>query len=242
VGAYVPAEGAGVSRRTDHTSASEERVAIEKFLDRLPDWSVALFTFVLAIFTGLLWRSTEKLWKAGERQIAAAQDAAHAALLTARAGIALQLPIIRIKPESLGHGDVSDGTTVSEHCSVHCVTFSNLGPTRAFPIELLCGWTIGKELPDEASYPIIESLTPNLILEPDPKATLRLTLSFDMPLNSGEWSLICSGKLDVWFYCVLVYDDFMQTRHQVGYCWRWQNVGGGMDWRPNNTPAYNRKT
>jgi len=53
------------------------------FIDHLPDWFVALFTFVLSVFTALLWLSTRKLWKAGEQQISVAKSAAEAAKLSA---------------------------------------------------------------------------------------------------------------------------------------------------------------
>jgi hypothetical protein len=65
-------------------------------------------------------------------------------------------------------------------------------------------------------------------------------LDFEMPLRLGDWSLISRGELPLWFYCSL--DDFMETRHEAAFCWQWQNIGRGMDWRPDETPAYNRKT
>jgi hypothetical protein len=180
--------------------------------------------------------------EAGEKQIAVAKQAADAAMLNARAVIALQLPIIRVKPDTLGNGQSHIEGTFSEYCDVHTLTFSNLGPTKAFPVEIRCGWTIGERLPHEPTYLVTEAFLPNYIFEPDPKVTPRKTLQFHMPLKPGEWSLICGGKLPLWFYCSFGYDDFMGTRHDAGFCWRWQNIGHGMDWRVDATPTYNRKT
>ena len=45
-----------------------------------------------------------------------------------------------------------------------------------------------------------------------------------------------------WFYCDLIYDDFMGETHHRGWCWRWADAGMGLAWRPDETPAYNRKT
>jgi hypothetical protein len=62
------------------------------------------------------------------------------------------------------------------------------------------------------------------------------------PVEHGDWSLICSGRKEVWFYCVLSYDDFMQTRRDAGFCWKWQNIGNGMAWRPYPQQAGNMLT
>jgi hypothetical protein len=172
----------------------------------------------------------------------ATQIAADAAKLSVQSAIALQLPIIRVKPDSLGHGDSHDGETVTEHCLVPVLTFFNLGPTKAFPVEIRCGWTLGEKLPEEPIFLVTETFLPNIIFEPDPKAEPRKFLRFNMPLRAGEWPLICGGKLPLWFYCVFGYDDFMATRHDARFCWRWQNIGFGMGWRVDDTPAYNRKT
>lgn len=84
---------------------------------------VAFFTLWLVIFTAGLTISTVMLWRAGEKQslhtrrsaaiqtrdmqdsIAVAAKAADAAMLSARAAIALQLPVFRITPDNLGWGD-----------------------------------------------------------------------------------------------------------------------------------------
>lgn len=164
------------------------------------------------------------------------------AKLSVQSAIAPQLPIIRVKPDSLGHGDSHDGETVTEHCWVPFLTCFNLGPTKAFPVEVRCGWTIGDKLPEKLILQFTETFLPNIIFEPDPKAEPRKSLQFVMPLRAGECPLICGGKLPLWFYCVFGYDDFMGTRHDARFCWRWQNIGLGMGWRVDDTPAYNRKT
>ena len=77
----------------------------------------------------------------------AAQKSADAADRSARAAIALQLPIIRIVPDKLGHGDGIVDDKPYEDCSVHSVMLSNLGPAKAFPKEIAYGWALGNELP-----------------------------------------------------------------------------------------------
>jgi hypothetical protein len=62
-----------------------------------------------------------------------------------------------------------------------------------------------------------------------------------MPLEPGQWKEILKGNY-LWFYCALRYEDFMGDVHSLGFCWRWAYVGMGVDWRGDDTPAYNRKS
>lgn len=211
-------------------------IQIREFLHSIENVITAFATVAVAWFTWTLWQSSEKMW-------IATKQSADAANLSARAAVAIELPIIRIEPHVLSNGtsrEVSGGPLV-EHCGVHFVTFSNLGRTKAFPVELSYGIAVGV-LPAEPRYRCTEPFLINLIFEPDIKVTPRKFLSDQHPINMGEWSLICSGNLPVWFYCEFEYLDFMQVRHEAAFCWKWQNVGNGMGWRPDNTPAYNRKT
>ena len=105
---------------------------------------VAFYTFVLAIFTFVL--GLVAIFQAAMliRADKTARLAAEAAMLSSRAAIAIKLPIIRIAPDSLGHGDNRLGETVTEDCYVHSVTISNLGAMKAFPFEIIYGWTVGR--------------------------------------------------------------------------------------------------
>src|SRR5208282_3395646 len=156
----------------------------------------------------------------------ASRKSADAADLSARAAIALQLPLIRIQPDKLGLG-VHDKT---ERCSVSFVEIINRGKTRAFPKEVLYGWTVGDSLPDKPSYQALEKFALNSLIEPDAPNPLRQFLTCDHPLESGQRANICRGNY-LWFYCDLIYDDFMgETRHHA-FCWRWAYVGMGVGWR-----------
>lgn len=206
------------------------------------DAITALAILLIAIFTVILKKATDRLWKSAERQridslrsIEATELAAEAAMLSARSAIALQLPIIRIKPHALNKGQLSDGQSISEYCSVEYLTVSNLGSTKAFPVEVRYGWAIGETLVGQRTFLTTETFPPNLIYEPDPMSEQRKVLRFNMPLKPGEWSLICETRLPLWFYCTFGYDDFMGKRHDVAFCWRWQRVGMGMDWRVDET-------
>jgi hypothetical protein len=63
---------------------------------------------------------------------------------------------------------------------------------------------------------------------------------FDVPSNI--YDQLRANSVSLWFYCNLIYLDFMQTRHEAGFCWqRHESIGAG-HLRPDPTPAYNRKT
>jgi len=203
---------------------------------------VAFFTFALACLTGALVVVSLMQGYFLLRADRTARLAAEAADSSARAAIALQLPLIRIKPEKLerleGHTCGDD----FEECSVSSVIISNLGSTRAFPTEILYGWNLGDDvLPKEPSYRYSERFPINFFIEPDPKTTPRKILTMGMPLEAGQWFQICLGNY-CWFYCALLYTDFMGEPHSHGFCWRWASKGTGMEWIADNTPSYNRRT
>src|ERR1700730_18561949 len=202
---------------------------------------VALFTFVLAISTIGLWGATVFLYRAGERQIAVARTAANAADLSARAAIALELPIIRIEIDTLGHGESFDGTTRTESCYINLVQVTNRGAKKAFPKEIIYGWAVGDARPDEPAYEHLDKFPHNSILDANSQNLVSQRLTGVHILNAGEWSKICRGNY-LWFYCAIIYEDFMEETHSHGFCWRWTNIGMGVALRRNPAPAYNRKT
>lgn len=223
---------------------------IRFFEVKLTDILIVFFTAVLAYKTSGLFKETAGLRAAADQQaldmkasIAAGQKAADAADQSARAAIAIELPIIRIAPEPIGTSEKRDGDKMIVSYWVPGLIFSNLGRTKAFPIEIKCGMTCGQELPSEPHYSTSDSFALNHIFEPDRGATPRKNLSdCSVIIPEGDGDRIYKGTLGLWFYCCLVYDDFMQTSHEAAFCWKWTNIGGGLAWRADGTPTYNRKT
>jgi hypothetical protein len=250
--------GANHNHKEQCTAFSGPVISISRFVVReaghfLKEYEkelIAGFTIVLAFSTIALWlatyglqRTTRDLAEGAERQTRAAQTAADAAMLSARAAIALESPLIRAAPNNLSHGaSFSDGVR-TESCAVHYLTFSNLGETRAFPVSIRYGWTIGTKLPIEPIYSVSNAFPLDSVFDANTSDIRPFAFTgFDMPLKDGEWQLICEGKLPLWLYCSLSYEDFMGTRHDQGFCWQWRNVGGGMGWRKDSTHGYNNKT
>jgi hypothetical protein len=223
---------------------------------KLTDALIALFTIVLAVKTSGLFKETAGLRAAADQQaidmresIAASRKAADAAMLSARAAIGIELPVFRIKPDKLGSGSVLDANdNLIASYEVGSVVIANNGRTQAFPIEMQYGMTYGGALPEKPIYTGADTFLPNYVIEPPPPkpaipTTPRMHLtdcSVVVPDDAGD--KIKSGEICLWFYCNLVYDDFMDTRRSKAVCWRWRYVGAGMAWRPDDTPAYNTKT
>lgn len=203
-------------------------------------WWLTAFTGGLAFATIALCIATFGLYLTGEKQIEVAVKSANAAELSAKAAIALQMPILRISPSKLAWGETLDDGEVRAGCYVHDITYANLGATKAFPIEVRYGFTVGEQLPVTPSYPFVETFTANTILDPGQSFAKRLT--GEMSAELTDWPVICSGKKDVWFYCSFVYEDLMRSRRVTSDCWRWQSSGMGMDWRVEAALAYNQRT
>jgi hypothetical protein len=202
-------------------------------------WWLTVFTGVMAFATVGLGIATIGLYATGEKQIEVALKAANAADLSARAAIALQLPIIGVQANSLGHGESTSGKENIEDCYVHSVIVANLGDTKAFPKEVLFGWTAGETLPDQPRYQFVAKFPQNCILQPNQLGLVQ-SLSGSLILKEGQWTKICGGNY-LWFYCAILYEDFMGETRSHGFCWLWGHTGTGMGWRVEKAAAYNKK-
>jgi hypothetical protein len=219
--------------KTDHPQAANEGA------ERTAEKQIAYYTKWLAWFTGALVAVSAFQGYFLLRSDKTARIAANAADLSARAAISLQLPIIRVEPDKLGHGEFASGQEIIEDCYVHSVSVSNLGATKAFPKEVLFGWTAGETLPEEPSYQCVARFPHNCILKPD-QINFIQPLVGGLILKEGQWTRICGGNY-LWFYCAILYEDFMGETRTHGFCWRWSSTGMGVDWRVEKAAAYNKK-
>jgi hypothetical protein len=211
--------------------------------DWLMNEAVGFFTFLLFVVGGLqlllfFWQLTLI-----RQSLAPAQAAADAALLSARAAIAIELPIIRAEAGKLGYGTSQDGAGQRRYVYIDNLMLSNLGRTKAFPVEIQFGCTIGDKLPEVPTYPHTKPFRTNAILEPDPKGSAEVPLrEFDFDAPAEIYERLRSNSVKLWFYCNLVYLDFMDARHEVGFCWRQVESFGMGVFRADPTLAYNKKT
>jgi hypothetical protein len=108
--------------------------------------------------------------------------------------------------------------------------------------------TLGDGLPDIPVYSGTETFLPANEFKPPPeKPGLHETpykrfSNCSIVVRDGDGDKIQKNEIKLWVYCKLVYADFMDVRREVGMCWRWTNIGLGMAWRSDTTPAYNKKS
>ena len=224
--------------KTDHPQTANEGA------ERTAEKQIAYYTKWLAWFTGALVAVAGIQGYFLLRADKTARIAANAADLNARAAIALELPIINARTHNFGFGISQDDSGRFEYFSLVSFDFNNLGNTRANPIELRWGWTVGDKLPTVPVYPLSKSFDMDVVLEADQPATIvEMNVGqFEMRLASGDTDKIVNNQTTLWVYCCLVYEDFMRTKHEEGFCWKRRESVGGRTFTPDATPAYNRKT
>ncbi len=192
---------------------------------------IAAFTIILGLFTISLAGST--------------RTAANAAALGTKAAIALELPLIRANVGALGYGGDAQNELGEKHnnCSVNKLIFYNHGRTNATLIEVQIGLTIGHKLPKKPIYLHKKMFPPYIALKADAVSFEEAILhQYDFDAPSGLYDLLRTKKTILWFYCNLIYLDFMDDRHEAGFCWKQYEFFGMGELRPDATPAYNRKT
>jgi hypothetical protein len=189
---------------------------------------IAIFTTILGLFAISLAKST--------------RIAADAAILSARAAIAIELPIIRAVAQKLDYGYVQDETGRRQQVLISELFLSNLGKTKAFPVEIQIGCTIGRKLPKAPVYRFTKSFPVNAILEPDQRGVEVSLSDFEFGAPPDIYNLLRARSINLWFYCNLVYFDFIQMRHEAGFCWKRHETTGTGAFFEDPTPAYNRKT
>jgi hypothetical protein len=234
------------SRPPNHASAASQTCEGTKneCAKATTDERIADYTWWLAVLTAALVTVSAGQGFFLLRADRTARIAANAADLSARAAVAIELPIIRVVPEDFGYGSFQDGSNLRiENCSLGSLAFMNLGRTKAFPIEVRCGWTVGDRLPDVPVYTFTKSFPTNLIFEPGPNTTEHLHISeFELEFAPGVPEKARINAVGLWFYCSVAYLDFMQNRHEVGFCWRRWDVTTSAWFREDATPAYSQKT
>jgi hypothetical protein len=211
------------------------------------DERIADYTWWLAVLTGGLVLVAFGQGVFIARSDKTARIAANAADLSARAAVAIELPIIRANLSKLIYGWSKDGEPDNPRIDWCCITYLNFyngGRTKAFPIEVRCGWVVGSKLPDVPLYTNAKALPINCVFEPNNSEEpdqVRIN-DFGLKIAPGLYEELRSNAVSLWFYCSIVYFDFMQTRHEVGFCWkRYEMIGSG-GFLADPTPAYNQKT
>ena len=205
---------------------------------KLTDLLIAIFTVVLAVKTSGLFRETAGLRELASEQsrdmkasINAAEKAADAATLSAKAAIGMELPVIRVErfpglinvperpsPDKPFRPGLYTSNVPQQFSVLSSLEFRNVGRTPAFPIKLMMGWKVGSELPAEPDYFNSVNSSSAAIIKPDREfdAAARIVVE----LSPDDRDMLLKGTAFIWLYASLHYRDFLNNPHEARFCWR----------------------
>jgi hypothetical protein len=236
-----PQQHAANDQRSANGAAQEEHKNNEQAQSLwVPTDSVGLYTLVLAAFTFLLVVVSTAQGFFLLRSDKTARIAANAAALSAKAAIAIELPVIAALPESFSWA-VGQKPNDNHTCHVQHIAFYNHGRTDAYLSEIKCGWIAGHGLPAVPNYQFVRQIEVDKILKQNTGADVGI-VKFEFAVAPTFFDQLRTGEARLWFFCCLVYTDFLQQTHEAGFCWeRWQRPGAG-GFKIETAKAYNRKT
>ena len=118
--------------------------------------------------------------------------------------------------------------------------FENHGRTHAYPVKIHIGWCISQELPETPVFNnVIDSPRDSIILAgKSAEVGTRVICVESSPAQIAAFS---AEQSFIWFYGKLEYDDFMRTKCEIWFFWRWAKVEGEAGYyrfqRPVTVPA-----
>ena len=160
------------------------------------------------------------------------EKAANAAELSARAAIGIELPIIRAITADMVSTDkligdaepyggiVNDGPP-TKYSAIGCIRFENHGRTPAFPEKISVGWKFAEKLPETPQYITTTNLNHAEVIKPGESFTTDT--HYGIELTDEELKMTISNRSWLWFYGCLFYTDFMNTKREARFCWRFAN-------------------
>jgi hypothetical protein len=234
---YEPNHAADAT--TPHVTATDDPEPFS--IDWLTRDGTVFFTFVLGIIAAI--QAALFVWQLRYMRKSMVDTGLLAAATerSTRAAIAIELPIIGAEPEGYSWGQRRIGTDpLIDSFGIHDIVFFNLGRTKAMPIEIRLGHSVGNKLPRGPVYPFSKVFTVGMVIETE--RFLKPIHEFEFDVPPGTLAGIKAGTSRLWFYCSLIYEDFMRTQHEAGFCWEWVYRTRGSVFQPDPTPAYNQKT
>jgi len=191
----------------------------------------AFFAFWVAIFTGVLAMSTiglgiatYKLWRTSEthaghmeQSVQVAREGAQAATLHAKAAIGVELPTIFVTDIVLRERGVANLAARLQFPSID-VTFKNFGRTPAFLVKRAVVIHAARVLPETPICHTIHEYPRGQIIDKGISVTERFDQS---GYDESTVDSILAGETFLWVYGFLIYQDFLRTFHEIGFCARY---------------------
>lgn len=212
-----------------------ERAAIDKLhaTEARTNLFIMLFTggaMIVGIFQVGIF-----LWQLRliQKSVRTTELAANAADLNARAAVGIELPVLRVIPTDLVDTDnligddnapyggaINDGPP-RKYSAIGNIQVRNLGRTPAFPEEIFVGWMVASTLPEKPIHLKRNRLNHAAVIEPN--SEFLLNNYFGIELNDAEIEAAKSDKAWLWFYGYITYTDFLNSRREARFCWRFAN-------------------
>lgn len=189
---------------------------------------LALLQLLLFLWQLSLMRETVE---DASRAAGAASSAAGAADLSAKAAISIEMPIITASifglmatnsaadPYDPPGGSVNVGYP-HKHASVGPFLFKNSGRSAAVLEHIKLGWMAADELPPLPNYLTLVPLEHFSIIGPGEE--FQSPYHLNVELMAEEREDVRAGRSLIWVYGVLVYRDFMDYRHELGFCFHYE--------------------
>jgi hypothetical protein len=154
--------------------------------------------------------------------------AANAAERSARAAVAMELPVIRmIPPEDLvatdvligGEGSyggiVNDGPP-TRFSAIGRFEVQNHGRTSAFPTIFSIGWAVAAELPETPKYQKTVRLNHASVIKPND--SYHVDQYYGIEISEQEVAATANKTAWLWVYGSLTYCDFLDDVHDFSFC------------------------
>lgn len=208
---------------------------------------VALFTIVLAISTIGLWLATIGLYRAGERQIAHLEQTAErqaremrdslaltaagvaASQRSAQAAIWAELPAVFIaeaylvgpNPEGVATAFKGEPLEAGRRYYIN-VDLRNVGKNPAIVTRYAVEAKVAAQLPLEPEYPNARGGT--FVIESKDIYTVPATQP--ITLTPEQIADVDAERQFFWVWGFVLYRDFMESNHEVGFISGWRSEGG----------------
>ena len=219
-----------------------------------PEWSIVWATLVLVVVGGLqlaMFFRQLRYMRVGmnDAKIAAeaARDAANAANLSAKAAIALELPLLRVSPSipvplkddatilfiPSARIEGTPITQITKYAVIDDLIVHNVGRTSATPLGIKLGTMVAHELEGEPMYTNDHGAEAQSLLPGD--KSVQAPIAVIITLTAGEMQQLQKPGEFFWIYVEIAYLDFMDQKHEVRFCWRWErHISGGWRWAPQS--------
>lgn len=161
------------------------------------------------------------------RSTAAAESAANAANLSARAAIGVELPIVRLDRLTLmdvtpgGERPATLGQMLPRRSRI-MIQFKNSGRTAAEAITQCLEWRVVDKLPEIPVYDRFFPYAPGVFFPPDDQASGVGLQNYYINLADDQYNAIAERRAFLWLYGNVLFRDIITGNdHEFRFCAKW---------------------